>query len=173
MTRFDEHIAVTPAGPDRFAGRIDESWTVVRGPNGGYVAAIVLAALTARLADTRRSARSLTVQFMSPPHPGPVVVTTAVERQGRSVAFLSARLLQDDEVRAAALAVFAPPRDGVEYDDSRPPDVPLPEDLPPLARAETMPPFFDHWDHRPALGAPPFSGADEAFTGGWMRGAGS
>jgi len=47
--------------------------------------------------------------------------------------------------------------------------VPLPEDLPPLARAETMPPFFDHWDHRPALGAPPFSGADEAFTGGWMR----
>ena len=156
-------------GEGRFESRIDDSWSVVRGPNGGYVAAIILRALVERLADPGRSPRSFTVHYLSRPRSGPVTIATAVERTGRSVAFLSGRLLQDDELRAIAVATFSAARHGIEYVDVQAPEVPRPEELAPLPRSPEMPPFLAHWDHRHAVGHPPFAGAGEALTGGWMR----
>src|SRR6267143_2523010 len=87
---FEEATAVTGAGPGRYRAVVDDSWRVLRGPNGGYLAAVVLRALTQEVADPRRSPRSLTLHYLAPPEPGPVEVTVVVERAGRSLATLSA-----------------------------------------------------------------------------------
>ena len=46
--RFDLDTAVGPAGDGTFAARIDGGWWIERGPNGGYVAAVIVQALTGR-----------------------------------------------------------------------------------------------------------------------------
>ena len=69
-TRFDRdtevHQLERSAGVTRYQGRIDSGWWVVRGPNGGYVAALVLRAL-ANSAGADRAPRSLTVHYTAPP----------------------------------------------------------------------------------------------------------
>ena len=49
--RFDRDTAVTPNGDGSFDVRIDRGWWIVRGPNGGYVAAILAKAASAVVAD--------------------------------------------------------------------------------------------------------------------------
>ena len=39
--RFDHDTAITPIGEGRYEVRIDRGWWIIRGPNGGYVAAIL------------------------------------------------------------------------------------------------------------------------------------
>ena len=48
------------------------SWWVVRGPNGGYLAAVILRALTDAVDDPERTPRSLTVHYASSPGEGDV-----------------------------------------------------------------------------------------------------
>ena len=58
MTRFDTDTALEPVGEGVYEGRIDPGWFVFVGPNGGYVAAIVLRAMTRAVGDAERVARS-------------------------------------------------------------------------------------------------------------------
>ena len=64
-TRFDVDTAVEALGGGRYTGRIDRSWWIVRGPNGGYVAAIVLRArpLEEKIATTAEFARQVLPLF--------------------------------------------------------------------------------------------------------------
>ena len=59
--RFDADTAVRPVPGGAFEARIDPRWSVGRGPNGGYLTAIVLRALTAAVADAERTPRSVTL----------------------------------------------------------------------------------------------------------------
>ena len=61
LTRFATDTAVTPAGAGRFEARIDGAWWVYRGPNGGYVGAIVMRAMTEAVGDQARAARAALV----------------------------------------------------------------------------------------------------------------
>ena len=45
--RFDRDTALTPLGEGRFGVRIDRGWWIIRGPNGGYLAAILAKAAAA------------------------------------------------------------------------------------------------------------------------------
>jgi len=171
---FDRDTAVTRNGAERFEAEIQPSWWVVRGPNGGYVAAILLRALQERLADPSRTPRSLTVHYASPCEPGPARVITRVERLGRSVALLAASLTQGERLRASAMAAFSPAWEGVEYSALQMPGLPDPISLPSLSQRIAAdggrpPPFFAHWEHRPGFGEPPFSGAESSRAGGWLR----
>ena len=47
MTAFDRDTAVEALGEGRFAGRFSPAWRVVRGPNGGYAAAVLVQAILA------------------------------------------------------------------------------------------------------------------------------
>ena len=47
VARFDADTAVVPLGGGRFGACMDRGWWIERGPNGGYVAAVILRALTA------------------------------------------------------------------------------------------------------------------------------
>src|SRR4051794_28564217 len=96
VAEFDRDTAVQPTGDGVYAATVSPDWSVPRGPNGGYIAALVLRAMEARIADAERAPRSLTVHYLRPPAVGqPCEIHVAVERAGRTLTSLSARLLQD------------------------------------------------------------------------------
>jgi acyl-CoA thioesterase len=168
MTSFDVDTAVERVGDDRFRATIDRKWWVLRGPNGGYVAAILQRAMTEAVGDDGRPARSLTVHFLTPPDAGPVDIQTRIEREGRSLTNTSARMLQGDRLIASAVGAFSTRREAIEYSELEMPAVPPPDDVPSRA-IEGAPAHAAMFDWRPAIGAVPFEEGDRAITGGWFR----
>src|SRR5260370_13428431 len=128
-TRFERDTAVTRRDDAVFLATVDAAWSVVRGPNGGYLAAIVLRALTERVGDPRRSPRSLTVHFAAPAEVGTITIVTHVERVGPSLTSCTARVTQEDRLVALVIAAFSSPRPGPEFSDLVPPTGPHPEQL--------------------------------------------
>jgi acyl-CoA thioesterase len=166
VSRFERDTAVELRGEGHYEARIDPGWFVVRGPNGGYVAAILLRALAHAVGDASRAPRSLTVHYTAPPVEGPARIETRVERRGRKLTSVSARLRQGDRLLALALAAFSQSREAPAFRDLSPPEVAPPE------RCVAIPkriPIHERFDQRWAVGAPPFSGSQSAFAGGWIR----
>ncbi|MEY2588637.1 MAG: hypothetical protein QOJ67_621 [Acidimicrobiaceae bacterium] len=166
--KFSELTRVRRVDQDSFEVEIEPSAFIVRGPNGGYLAALLLRALTERIDDASRVPRSLTVHYPSAPAAGPATITTEVIRAGRSLVTASARLDQGGKPMAVALAAFSPAWDGPAWAQLSPPWVPPVAEV--AARTEPRPlPFLDYWDQRLAIGEPPESGAERAETGGWLQ----
>jgi acyl-CoA thioesterase len=166
VSRFERDTSVETRGDGRYEARIDPGWFVVRGPNGGYVAAILLRALAHAVGDPSRAPRSLTVHYTAPPVEGPAEVETRIERRGRKLTSVSARLRQGDRLLALALAAFSQSREAPSFRDLSPPEAPAPE------RCVAVPkliPIHERFEQRWAIGAPPFSGGDVALAGGWIR----
>jgi acyl-CoA thioesterase len=166
---FDRATAVRPAGSGRWLATCDDSWSTPRGPNGGYLAAIVLRAMVAEVADPAREPRSLTLHYLRPPADGELAVEVVVERSGRSLSSVSARVSQDGRLCILALAALALERASVLDYAATPPAVPPPEAIEPTPLRDGAPTMVRHFEVRPAVGAAPFSGAGEALTGGWLR----
>jgi hypothetical protein len=158
-TRFDRDTEVrridAPPGIIAWEGRIDRGWWVARGPNGGYIAAILLRALAGAV-EADRAPRSLTIHYTAPPEEGPVRVEARVEHVGRSLSTVSRRMLQGERLLALALAAFSKPRVGPPFGDTPMPDARPPEDCKPFA---SMIPMHERYDYRLAVGAAPGSGA--------------
>jgi acyl-CoA thioesterase len=153
---FERDTAVTPlATPARessFAATVADGWRAGRGPHGGYLAAIILRALTLSVADPARSPRSLTIHYLRAPVPGPVTLHTTLEREGRSLSTLSARMEQDGALVALALAAFSVPWNGPELLDLRMPEVQPPQGHEAgTARSYGAPPFTDFMVMQPRL----------------------
>jgi acyl-CoA thioesterase len=147
-------------------------WWVMRGPNGGYLAAVILRALTDAVDDESRSPRSLTVHYASPAGEGDVEIDTALERVGRSLTTCSCRVQQDGRLVALAIAAFSQPRPGIEFCDSVMPQVPGPDAYVARPVPPEAPPIARRWDLRWAIGHPPVPGAPtgtRAVAGGWIR----
>jgi acyl-CoA thioesterase len=170
-TTFDAETALRPgAEPGVFEGDISETWWIERGPNGGYIAVLLLRAMIETVADPARRPRSLTIHFLESAAAGPCRVAVAVERAGRGVTTLSAHLTQGDRTCAIALAAFATPRASLTLSEAVPPPTLPPEESPPFAPVEAgFPGFTQHYDYRWAVGDPPFSGSRSSRVGGWMR----
>ena len=167
-SRFERDTAVTPAGENLFDARIDPGWWIVTGPNGGYIAAIVLRALTLAVDDPGRRPRTFTLHYTARPVAGPARIETRVERRGRSLTAVTARLYQDDRTLGLAVAAFSLPRSAPDFAEVHMPEVAPPADCEPLSpRIE----IHHRYEHRWAIGAPPFSGGDRALCGGWIRAA--
>jgi acyl-CoA thioesterase len=168
-TEFDRATAVTPLGDGAWAGAVDPGWFAGRGPNGGYLAAIVLRAMLAALDDPAREPRSLTCHYLRPPAAGPVRVDVIVERAGRATSTLTARLSQDDRPCVLGVAAFGVDVPAPAAYATEPPAVPAPEDVAPADNSGSGLPIVSRFEARPAVGAPMFAGAGEAVTGGWLR----
>ena len=154
-------------GEGAYACEIHPDWWVVAGPNGGYLAAIIVRALTAEVPDP--PLRSLTIHYLRVPGAGPAQVQIILERAGRTVTFAAARFEQGGRPFALAQAVLALDREGFALEAPAPPRVAPPEEIEPIPDAPEAPPFGRHFDYRPALGGALFSGAAEALTGGWLK----
>ncbi len=170
--KFSELTAVARTSTDEFAVDVDPSSFIVRGPNGGYLAALLLRAMTTRvdeLDDRPRPPRSLTVHYPRAPVAGPATITTDLVRVGRSLVTCAARLVQDGAIAVTALGAFSPPWEAVDWQHDTAPEVRGVADVPYVERPGPSLPFTSYWDHRFALGAPPFTRAERAVTGGWLR----
>lgn len=170
MGDFERDTEVLRGAQGSYSCTIDASWWVVAGPNGGYLAAILARALTDAAGDLARPPRSLTVHYLRPPAAGPARIEVTVERSGRSVSYLRARLEQDGRACALALCVLSAEREAkLELADAPAPPVAPPDEIEPLPDHPDAPPFGRHFDFRPALGGRPFAGGEQAVSGGWLR----
>jgi acyl-CoA thioesterase len=158
--------AAADASRASFAAEVSSDWRAGRGPHGGYLAAMVLRALTETVAEPARTPRSLTIHYARAPRPGPVRIDTLIERKGRSLSTLSARMEQDGELMALVLAAFSVPWTAPEIAE-----LPMPEVEPPDAARETSAPLAEQVTRglapqflrqlvvQPRIGDPPFSGS--------------
>ena len=179
---FADAIRVEAAGPNAYAAELQASWSSLVGIHGGYTAAVAARAVAVHVDDPTKPLRSASVQFVSPPDPGPATVLVDVERSGRTASFVRARVVQGDRLRLLLTAICATTRDGAAYDDVAPPLPPRPVDgataiFPP---AEAVPHAVatagatsrGHFPNADLLVDPstvPFAGGAEARLAGWIR----
>jgi acyl-CoA thioesterase len=166
LSAFDRDTAVALVRSDgsehRFAAEISPDWSAGRGPQGGYLAAMLLRALSETIADPERAPRSLTIHYARASVPGPVEIRVVPERVGRSLSTLSARIEQDGRLVVLALAAFSSARSAPELIDLQMPDVAPAE---PTREAGTMlrhgaPPFTRQIVLQRRIGILPFTGSE-------------
>jgi acyl-CoA thioesterase len=154
-----------------FDAAVADGWVAGRGPHGGYLAAMLLRALIETVGESQRSPRSLTIHYARAPEPGPVAIRTVVERAGRSLSTLSARMEQDGRLMALVLAAFSVPWDSLEIHDLPIPDVEGPDVE---RRAGTAvqfgaPPFTKHLIMQPRFHGRPLTGERRPMElGAWV-----
>lgn len=167
---FTRDTAVTPVGDGAYAGTCSPAWGVpAGGPNGGYLAAMVLRAMLAEVADPARPARSLTLHYLRAPKNSAVQIHVAVERSGRTLSTVTARLEQDGVLCVIAIGAFGGAFPSPAEFATAPPRVRAVHELEPAHVDESFPPIAQRLELWGAIGGPPFSGADAADTGGWLR----
>lgn len=173
-SRLQEDSAVEALGQGAYGVTIDRGWWIHRGPNGGYIAAILVRALEAEVDDGRRMIRSMTTHYLRPPEEGAARVVVAVRRAGRTLSTVTAELRQHDRIVAMTTAALAADRAGTpEVDELPAPQVPDPEGPSGVeggpAGAPPPIPMSARYDMRHRIGTPPFVAGPEALTGGWLR----
>ncbi len=159
-----------------FDARIDAGWWIHAGPNGGYLAAILLRSMLEAVDDPSRSPRTQTTHFTARPQKGDARVVARIERSGRSLSTCTARLEQDGRLIALSLAALGSPRPGDPpvFQDARMPEVPPPRAVDPRETDEgSRFAFRQRYEMRPVFDrtAPDPDGSAE--TGGWIRLAGA
>ena len=164
---FDRDTALSQGADGALHGSLSEHWRAGGGPHGGYVAALMLRGLMLAVGDASRTPLTLTVHFLRAPAFGPVELHTRTERTGRTLTSLSARLTQGDEAVALALASFAEPITGPEYDE-----LPMPEVDPPSEHggdwlSPQAPVFAHNLVLEPRFGRPFQARPDPMIAGGW------
>ncbi len=169
MDSFADDTAVHKTGPGTYEATISDAWWVVRGPHGGYLASILLRALTDAVADEERSPRSLTVHYAAAPDPGPAQVETEIVRSGSSLSTILGRLTQKQRTVAVATAAFSKSWEGFDYTDRVMPETVGPDEGFPIHEADGVPPFIKRFHMMATIGEPPFTGAEHAELGGWFR----
>lgn len=154
-----------------FAADISPDWRAGRGPHGGYIAAMLMRALIETVADPGRAPRSLTIHYARAPQPAPVSIVVSIERTGRSLSTLSARMEQQGKLITLALAAFSVPWSAQEVLELPMPDV-APADTERQAGVPLFagaPPFTRHIVVQGRSGAVPFTGSDAPMEiGAWL-----
>src|SRR3954470_12484666 len=107
MSKFERDTSVSEVEAGVFEGHVNRDWWIVFGPNGGFLAAMLVKAMGASVQDDTRMARSLTIHYTAAPVEGPVRILTTIERAGRSLTTLSARMEQGDRLIALAIGAFS------------------------------------------------------------------
>jgi acyl-CoA thioesterase len=169
-SRFDTDTAVVPTGEGVYGARVDPGWWIERGPNGGYIAALLMQAFMAEVDDPERHARSMTVHYLAPAVEGPAEVVVHTERTGRLVRYLTARLSQGERLIGTAQAAFAVLNDvGPTFADPSFPDYPPPGAIDHAGDPPGLVPMRERYEFRHVTGAPWDGPARTAETGGWIR----
>lgn len=167
MTKFDEDTALETLGEGRFRGSVSPDWSIIMGANGGHLAAMLLRAMKLSC-DPGLEARSLHVHFARPPKDAPFEITTTIERTGRTMTNLSARMTQDGKLILLAVGILSAPREGPEFSDINMPEVIPPDRIEGVADRGDFA-FGRNFDFKIAYGAPDEGTSDRAEIAVWMR----
>jgi hypothetical protein len=157
---FDHEVAVEHLGGGRYEATASERWAAYVGPNGGYLAALVLSACSDMVHDPARHPRSISLHYLEPPAFGRVEIQVTVERSGRVMTQLGARLSQGGRPKVVALAAFSGDRPGPAFQDAT-----LPPVGPPVGPSA---PGARPLEIVQVHGGPPGSG-EPADIGAWVR----
>ena len=129
---FDAETEVTPDGPGRWSTRLSDQWNITDHPNGGYAAAVVIAAMARE--SPHEAPLSVTGHYLRPAVGGVEgTVVTEVIRSGRRTSTVVGTLVQEGRERLRVIGAFGDLGDGTADDPEGAPDhvtVPVP-DLPP------------------------------------------
>lgn len=169
---FDALLATVQASPTpgEYNVAIDESWLQGRTTFGGLSTSLVFNAMQQQV-DPERHLRTLSVSFVGPAPAGQHQVVTRILREGGSVTHMQGELLCNGDVAVSVNAAFGKARAStISQAGPTLPEVAAPQDCKPLPYIEGVTPEFTrHFDMRFAYGAAPFSGADSADFGMWLR----
>ena len=168
MSRFDRDTAVTQLEPGRFRAQMDRGWWITNGPNGGYLAAVVLRAMTRVVDEAARTARSLTVHYVRPPQDGEVEIAVDIERAGRTLSYLRAQMHQNQKLQLLATATFSTRAGGLEFQDAQMPTVPLPSELGTAEPTGSIG-MHERYDRRWVYGSREGTSSPVAECAGWIR----
>jgi acyl-CoA thioesterase len=182
---FDRDLALTEeplpaavAGPliRRFTGTFSDRWFIDRALHGGHVIAAMVRAVEAAVEDPARPIRSLTNHYVLPAKAGAFHIDVTIERSGRTLTNVSARLVQQGQTVALALAAHGGPWESYDWDHTAMPLVPAPQDCPDLWEGTGgFTNLHKNWQYRLAMGPAMRSGKitdtarTESTSGGWVR----
>jgi acyl-CoA thioesterase len=130
MGAFQTDTELAAGDNGRFDGVLSKDWDIL-GPNGGYMAALVLRAC-GQAAPPDHRPLSLSCQYLDRAAAGPVVIALDVEKSGREAWSFSATMRQGDRLVLKAQVWTGNMAEGPESVDWTLPDAPAPEDLRPL-----------------------------------------
>lgn len=167
LAAFDADTQVTADAGSTLRASISERWRAVGGPHGGYVAALILRGLTMVVDDPSRAPLTLTVQFLREAAFASTELRATVERTGRSLTSLSARLIQGGEPVAVAQATFAVQMSGVAYEELPMPEVEGPWEDRRSLLSDQAPPFARNLVLQPRFGRPFQKRTEPMVAGGW------
>jgi acyl-CoA thioesterase len=177
---FASATSVVRVADGRYSGFLDDSWNLRPLPQGGVVAAVALRAMSDALDVPTQSLRTMHTLFIGQVAAGDLEVDVEVLRRGRSMSHVRAHVRNPGASSGhVTSAVFGAPRDGFEFTELRPPDVPPPEecssfrDPPPLGVPTFTPnPFWaTRVEGRAAMGVAPWEVVDTrtAEQATWYR----
>src|SRR5436190_15729119 len=173
---FASATAVDAQGNGRYAATIDEGWDIAGNANGGYLLAIIARAITAETG--KPDPLTITGHFLAPGHAGPAEVEVEVRRSGGRHSTASATLVAEGRPVLVALATTTDLSlaSGPERVDTKPPDLPDPEECFAVRPTTTFPPpFMSNVDlriHPDDAGFRDGSGSGDPRMRGWFRLAG-
>jgi acyl-CoA thioesterase len=159
-------LAPVPGTPGRYVVDVDECWNCPTVPQGGMMAALATAAMTAELGVPDQHLRTQTTVFAAAVPAGRVTVDVEVLRRGRTMSQATATVRPDGGGPGhVTVAVFGVDQPGFEFTDLRRPNLSSPEfcvsfrdPLPEGAEGEEGPPFpfWQQVEGRPAMGHAPW-----------------
>lgn len=101
---FDDAIAVDARHDGQFGATVHPGWDIRGNANGGYVLALVGAAM--RKAAHDRDPVTVTAHYLAPLTAGPVRITTEIAKVGRRFTTVTATLRQDERDAVRAIGAF-------------------------------------------------------------------
>jgi acyl-CoA thioesterase len=161
---------LTRTAPGVHERHADRTWWGHESLFGGYGLALAASAIEAEAGeDGARTVRAITMHFLRPLLDGAVRVDVEVERAGRTVTTVTARLSCRERLCALAMATLAAERPSPALVDVQMPDVvPVGPDESPLEPRAVVP-SHGHFDFFPRFSSGRMGDAGPMVTGGWIR----
>ena len=167
---FDRSAGVERVADGRYRAPVTLDWGARGRTQGGFVAAQLLLAMTDAVGDPERPLRSFTCHLVRAPDLGHFDVEVTIERAGRTVTYVSGRIVQDGRLMALGIAVFGVDRPGPDWDDLPMPQVEGPDEsrASTIVADERIARIAEQLVYQQRTGHPPFSGHGPMEIGGWM-----
>jgi acyl-CoA thioesterase-2 len=137
---------VRPSGAGTYEATLSADWEIW-GPMGGYVAACALRAAGASTEQARPAAFSC--HYLGVADFGRVDLRVEARRSGRTAASQRVEVTQDGRPILDAMVWSVGDVEGLEHDETSPPAVPDPDELPDIAELlpDDAPPPFPFWNN--------------------------
>ena len=144
MGDLEVDTAVRPCGDGRFEATLSADWEIW-GPMGGYVAACALRAAGAATEHTRPA--SFSCHYLRVAEFGTVDIRVETRKRGRAASSQRVEISQGGRAILDASVWTVSDNEGLEHDETNPPDVPDPDGLPTIQELlpDDAPPPFAFW----------------------------